>query len=313
LAMQRAGLAVGSSFTQKDVGPFLVALRQVTPPGFGGSPSTVPPSPQVLELCKAASANACKCKKSWDEIASVGSQSSGNNGQARAFGDCYRLYSSVANMCGLASCPPSAPPVQQSMPAPPAQTPLATPGASMPPPPKQQPDPAAARSQQAVAQLSPQCRSQLNGFLQGADTGDSGKAAAAYDSLRAQCDAQVQALASAEGMGLPERKMTSRLQRLQGRAMSGDVGALPGTAEALAQGGGSFDSGEVLEFGLTLLNVLSGVAGVYAAMPGGAGIRYGSNMGSIGNRSVRGTSGQGAPPYRPQSPSSTSTITGTGR
>jgi hypothetical protein len=110
-------------------------------------------------------------------------------------------------------------------------------------------------------------------------------------------------------MGLPERIMTSRSQRLMDRARSGDVGAVPGTAEAVTQGGGSFDSGEVLEFGLTLLNVLSGVAGVYAAMPGGAAAR----MGSIGNRSMRGTYGQGAPTYRPQPPSSQSTITGTGR
>ncbi len=186
---------------------------------------------------------------------------------------------------------------------------VATPGVATPQP----NDPATARSQQAVAQLSPQCRGQLNDLFQGADSGDQDKASKAYDSLRAQCDGQVRALAGAAGMALPERIMTARSQRLMGRAMSGDVGQVPSTAEAAAQNGGSFDTGEVLQFSLTLLNVLSGVAGVYAAMPGGAAARFGSNMGSIGNRPVRSTYGQGAPAYRPAPPSHQSDITGTGR
>jgi hypothetical protein len=197
-----------------------------------------------------------------------------------------------------------------NVPTPSVPTPtVATPGVAPPQP----NDPATARRQQAVAQLSPQCRGQLNALFQGADSGDQDKASKAYDSLRAQCDGQVRALAGTAGMVLPERIMTARSQRLMGRAMSGDVGRVPGTAEAVAQNGGSFDTGEVLAFSLTLLNVLSGVAGVYAAMPGGAAARYGSNMGSIGNRPVGRTYGQGAPAYRPAPPLHQSDITGTGR
>jgi hypothetical protein len=184
-------------------------------------------------------------------------------------------------------------------------------GAAPPQPalaPPQNNDPNATRKQQEFAQLSPQCRDQLNSFLQGADSGDRDKAATTYASLRAQCDGPVRALAGAEGLALPERIMTSRSQRLMDRARSGDVGALPGTAGAVAQGGGgSFDAGEALEFGFALLQIFSGVAGAYVATPGGAAAR----MGSIGNRSVRGTIGQGAPTYRPSPSPSQSTITGT--
>jgi hypothetical protein len=186
----------------------------------------------------------------------------------------------------------------------------ATPGVAPPQP----NDPAVARRQQAVAQLSPQCRGELNSLLQGADTGDGGKASAAYGDLRAaQCDAQIRALAVAADVGLPERRMTRRSQSLVDKAMNGDEGPVPGTAAAVEQGGGSYNAGEVLEFGFALLNVLSGVAGVYAAMPGGAAARYGSNMGSIGNRRVPSTYGQGAPTYRPAPPLHQSDITGTGR
>jgi hypothetical protein len=179
--------------------------------------------------------------------------------------------------------------------------------------PSQPSDAAAARRQQAVAQLSPQCRGELNSLLQGADTGDGGKASAAYGDLRAaQCDAQIRALAVAAGVELPERPMTPRAKNLLGNAINGDAGPVPDTAAAVALGGGSYNAGQVLEFGFALLNVLSGVAGVYAAMPGGAAARYGSNMGSIGNRAVSGTHGQGAPAYRAP-PLHQSDITGTGR
>jgi hypothetical protein len=104
----------------------------------------------------------------------------------------------------------------------------------------------------------------------------------------------------------------ARAKNLLGKAINGDAGPVPDTAAAVALGGGSYNAGEVLEFGFALLNVLSGVAGVYAAMPGGAAARYGSNMGSIGNRAVSGTHGQGAPAYRAP-PLHQSDITGTGR
>ena len=232
--------------------------------------------------------------------------------QNEAFLECARVYACGARAarCGLetarrtntANCPVISQACLATHPVPQ--------GTSAP---SQPSDAAAARRQQAVAQLSPQCRGELNSLLQGADTGNGSKASAAYGDLRAaQCDAQIRALAVAAGVELPERPMSPRLRSLAEKAMNGDEGPVPGTAAAVAQGGGSYNAGEVLEFGFALLNVLSGVAGVYAAMPGGAAARYGSNMGSIGNRPVGRTYGQGAP-TRPAPPLHQSDITGTGR
>jgi hypothetical protein len=231
--------------------------------------------------------------------------------QNEAFLECARVYACGARAarCGLetarrtntANCPAISQACLATHPVPQ--------GTSAP---SQASDAAAARKQQAVAQLSPQCRGELNSLLQGADTGDGGKASAAYGDLRAQCDAQIRALAVAAGVELPERPMPARSKKLLDQAMNGNVGPVPDTAAAVALGGGSYNAGEVLEFGFALLNVLSGVAGVYAAMPGGAAARFGSNMGSIGNRPVSGTHGQGAPAYRAP-PLHQSDITGTGR
>jgi hypothetical protein len=61
-----------------------------------------------------------------------------------------------------------------------------------------------------------------------------------------------------------------------------------------------------VDFGLSLINLLSGFAGVYAAMPGGAAASY------SGGNFHRRVYGQGSPPT-PAPRYSPSTITGTTR
>lgn len=162
------------------------------------------------------------------------------------------------------------------------------------------------RKQEALNSLPAGCRADLNNLLQGADTGDKEKAYTSYARLRATCDAQTRALASAAETALPERILSSRARTALDKAMRGDPGRL---AESVGDRSydASYDAGQVITFGLTLLNVLSGFAGVYAAIPQGGG-----NMGSIGNRPVGHSYGQGSPIHTAP-PSRQSTITGLGR
>ncbi len=161
----------------------------------------------------------------------------------------------------------------------------------------------AGRKQDALARLSPQCRARLNGLLQGADSGDKEKAYTAYGGLRAQCDAEMKALASAAEVDLPERIPSSRARTAMDKAMSGDPDRM---AQATADRGydAPYDMGEVIDFGLSLINLLSGFAGVYAPMPGGAAASY------SGGNFHRRVYGQGAP-YTPAPRYEPSTITGT--
>jgi hypothetical protein len=161
------------------------------------------------------------------------------------------------------------------------------------------------RKQEALAKLSPQCRARLNSLLQGADSGDKEKAYTAYGGLRAQCDAEMKALASAAEVDLPERILSSRARTAMDKAMSGDPDRM---AKATADRGydAPYDMGEVIDFGLSLINLLSGFAGVYAAMPGGAAASY------SGGNFHRRVYGQGAP-STPAPRYAPSTITGTTR
>lgn len=162
-----------------------------------------------------------------------------------------------------------------------------------------------ANKERALAQMPADCRAELNRLLQGADTNDKEKAYSGYAALRATCDASIRQVASAADARMPERQMTNRSQRFMDRAFAGDAGAVPGVAAQVASGaGGGYDVGEVMEFGLVLLNALSGVAGVYAALPHGAGATYAGG----GARRIGGY-GQGSPIHiAPRG--SPSTITG---
>jgi hypothetical protein len=157
--------------------------------------------------------------------------------------------------------------------------------------------------------MSPQCQAQLNRLLEGADKSDKEKAYAAYGALRAECDAQIRRAAEAAQVGLPERVLSSRASEAMRKAMSGDPGRL---AEAYADRGydGGYDVGEVINFGFALLGLLGGVAGVYAAIPGGGYYAAGSggNFSTLNPR-ARSTYGQGGP-TGPVAPTNRSTITG---
>jgi hypothetical protein len=274
------------------------------------SDAQISADPGFQRMCAAANQNFNTCAVRRQNMTTMGTGGlGGGSSQAGAFEECQQLYGSVLNMCAatkLVAAPtkpaPTNPPPQQAKAAPPRQEAKPAGGDSRPPP----GDPDAARKQQALSQMSPQCRGELNQLLQGADSGDQAKAANAYGSLRGQCDPSLRSLAGIGGLGLPERIMTSRSQRLLDRAMAGDEGAVPGrAAEAAQAGGSSFDMGQVLDFGIALLGVMNGVAGVYSPVSGGL---YATRMGSIGNRPVRGTYGQGGP----SGPSPGATIYGNG-
>jgi hypothetical protein len=162
------------------------------------------------------------------------------------------------------------------------------------------------RRQAAWERLSPPCKALANSMMQGADKGDREKALSSYGTLRAQCDSELRALADAVRSDLPERVLSSRARSAMAKAMSADPNRL---AESTADRGydASFDTGEVFDFALGLLNVLSGAAGMYAAMPHGAAASY-----SGGVFRHASSYGQGAP-YHPAPRQSPSTITGLGR
>ncbi|MBV8391885.1 MAG: hypothetical protein JOY81_01760, partial [Alphaproteobacteria bacterium] len=166
-----------------------------------------------------------------------------------------------------------------------------------------------ARLSAAWSQLSPQCKALFNGMLQGADTGDKEKATSSYGAMRAQCDSDLKRIAGLVDSDLPERILSARARGAMEKAMSGDPNRV---IEGIADrgDGGSYDPGEVLEFALGLMNVLSGVAGMYTPMAHGASASY---SGSVYHRAgAAHTYGQGAP-YRPAPRNIPSDITGTGR
>ena len=196
-----------------------------------------------------------------------------------------------------------------TMTAAPVLPPTAGPGTSAPRTPPAAPQPPPGAGQQTFQQMSPQCQAQLNRLLEGADKSDKEKASAAYGALRAECDPQIRRAAEAAHVGLPERVLSPRAAKFMENAMSGNPGRL---ADASADRGydGGFDAGEVINFGFALLGILSGVAGVYAAMPGGGyyAAGGGGNFTTLNPR-ARSTYGQGAP-AGPAAPTNRSTITG---
>jgi hypothetical protein len=191
----------------------------------------------------------------------------------------------------------------------PLAPPAAGPGTSAPRTPPAAPQPQAGPGQQAFQQMSPQCQAQLNRLLEGADKSDKEKASAAYGALRAECDPQIRRAAEVAQVGLPERVLSPRASKAMEMAMSGNPGRL---AEAYADRGydGGFDPDAVISFGFALLGILGGVAGVYAAMPGGGyyAAGGGGNFTTLNPR-ARSTYGQGGP-TGPAAPTNRSTITG---
>lgn len=165
-------------------------------------------------------------------------------------------------------------------------------------------------NQQVFQHMSPQCQAQLNRLLEGADKNDTEKAYSAYARLRAECDAQIRHAAEAANVGLPERILSSRAREARDKALSGDPGRL---AQAYGNRGydAQFDVGEVINFGFALLGLFGGIAGTYAAMPGGAYYSSGRSF-AAPNQPARPTYIQGG--SMPQGlPANRSTISGSTR
>lgn len=234
--------------------------------------------------------------------------------QNEAFLECARVYTcgAAAASCGIATarqtgsrdckgiteqCVASYPIPQGTMgpalAAPEPLTPLAPPSVDS--------------KQQVFHQMSPQCQALLNRLLEGADRNDTEKAYSAYGRLRAECDAQIRRAAEVANVGLPERILSARAREAMGKALSGDPGRL---AEAYGNRGydGQFDVGEVINFGFALLGLFAGMAGTYAAMPGGAYYSSGRTY-TVPNQPARPTYIQSGP--MPQGlPANRSTISG---
>lgn len=195
----------------------------------------------------------------------------------------------VANQCLQKHRIPGMASLDQGTTNTPAPLSAAGPGTSVPRTPPPAPAPP-----NPTANLSPQCKAQLNQFLQAADRGESVAATAAYEALRANCDGAMRQLAQASDTTLPERQM--------GRLSKGyfgcttDCGPAPSSADQTARAAANaFNVDEVLNFAFGVAGVAIGVAGMYAPVAGGQIMQ--SNRFSTINQRARSTYGQGAPLY----------------
>lgn len=151
-----------------------------------------------------------------------------------------------------------------------------------------------------TANLSPQCKAQLNQFLQAADQGDSAKATAAYEALRANCDSAMRQLAQAADVTLPERQMGRLSKGSFGRCLSGvDCGTAPSSPEQMAAAAANaFNVDEVMAAAFSFAGLavgIAGVSGMYMPMAGGQIMQ--SNRFSTINQRARSTYGQGGPTH----------------
>lgn len=202
----------------------------------------------------------------------------GTIGQAGAFADCAALYDSVVQMCkGMGW--------QQ-----PPDTPAAT-----------------------VA-IPDQCQANATAYANAAQAQNTQAAIEAYQALSSQpaCANFLSQVAAASGLPLPQRPMGSLTKSLFASCMNDPAscgpGASPGYASGGDGGGGGFDIGDLMNFGMAL----GGMAGQMNALRSLSAIRNTTtNMNSLAMPPVRATYGQGAPLTRPPTPNQ-STITGLG-
>lgn len=230
--------------------------------------------------------------------------------QNEAFLECARVYACAraTASCGIATarrtgsrdckgiteqCLASHPIPQGQMAAVVAEQPRSvSPGGSSPRTPPAAPSP--------TASLSPQCKAQLNQFLQAADQGDSAKATAAYESLRANCDGAMRQLAQAADVTLPERQMGRLSRRSFGDCLQGiDCGTAPSTPQQTAQAAANaFNIDEVMAVAFSFAGLAVGIAGVSGMyMPVAGGQIMQSNRFTTINDRARSTYGQGGPGY----------------
>lgn len=163
------------------------------------------------------------------------------------------------------------------------------------------------RQGEAVATLSPKCRTELNALLEGAQKRDGGKAHGAYAALRAECDGAIRKLAQEASARLPERRLSARASDALARAMNKEGPSFPRGASA--DNGGArpqetYDVDEVIGLGLNLLGLLGNVARTQNRAVG--------NVSAPTVTPAKPTYGQGAPSPRYRAPrASPSDITGT--
>lgn len=123
------------------------------------------------------------------------------------------------------------------------------------------------------AKLSPRCKALLNRLMKGADTGDKEALLSSYGQLRADCEAELQALAKAAESDLPERRLSPRASGALAKAMSSDpnklIEAIPDRAYDA-----SFDPGEVADFALGLLGAMPSMRGFYTPTARGLAASY---------------------------------------
>jgi len=227
--------------------------------------------------------------------------------QAESFLECARVYScgAAAAMCGrelarttntndcasisrtcLAANPVPSGTVQGVAAGPPPSVPHAGPGTSAP---RTPPPPA------SLAGMSPACKAQFNAFLEAVDLNDSAKATAAYEALRANCDAAMRALSQEANVALPERQMGTLSRRYFGNCLSGvDCGTAPSRPEQSARAAANaIDVGALMNFGFAAAGFAIGVAGFYAPSPSGSFASSGQF--TTINQRARSTYGQGGP------------------
>lgn len=244
----------------------------------------------------------------------------GTTGQAGAFNDCADLYRGVLGMCHAvnrgAAAPPVAPRPQQAAkpaPAPPAKANPNAPQASSAPPPKP-----------ADSGMSPKCQQLVSNYVAASQANDGPKALAGYNALKQEggCNvlAQVDKPMPTAGAPSPDdpRFKTGRSTALSDQVIGG-CDASPDVCAARVQQLRAGVSPEAVAalwmhaigVGLELAGTMANAAALGAQrVPTVSGPN--TNMGSIGNRPVRSTYGQGAPTQIAprQSPSD---ITGTTR
>jgi hypothetical protein len=232
----------------------------------------------------------------------------GTAGQAGAFDDCAQLYQGVLGMCHAvdrgAKAPPVAPkPLQAARPAPPPAQAKPNPNApqqSSAPPPK--PDPNA---------MSDKCQKLVSDYVAASQANDGPKAVAGYNALKQAGGCNVLSKVD-KPMPPPKGAPTADDPRFATRGSSalsdqviGGCDASPEVCAARVQQLRAGVSPEAVSalwmhaigVGLDLAASMTNAAASAAAASQPSVPSGGSNMGSIGNRPVRSTYGQGAPTY----------------
>ncbi|HLG46900.1 MAG TPA: hypothetical protein VKY24_11730 [Reyranella sp.] len=191
--------------------------------------------------------------------------------------------------------------------------------------------PADPRSQQLsglMASLSPQCQQDVKSYLYrsrdsrtSGGAGDQAMRSFANINGNQDCKAGFERLASIVGVEIPQRHLSGGARSAWASGMADkpretvnvpDVNNMPQGYYGPNDGGGGWNTGEVLDAGVQILGVLGAILGGFAEGYGGGGYSGGTVYSSGPSRGYGGPSGGGYV-YRGSSRGSNSTITGTSR